>query len=264
MTRKRSPGKTCPHPNQDIDVCKLLSAGMSQHSNSEPNLSEGLSQSNHPAIPVATSSYTSGNEPTVVFATEVEARPQGGSNNYTAGYAIPIYAESVQPVSNNGGRNTSPRSSNYPQSITIQTPSFHVTMIEQQIPENVVTVYTFSRSLKCLTIIDTITIVISSIFNLFWLFFLWGPLAGFYGVTKHKLYFVYCYAIYWILRILFDLLYVLTGFWWHIVLLIIDLYILRYVRIHILALRSLTSDQLELLRQIQSNPSQGNGPLDNA
>jgi hypothetical protein len=229
------------------------------NSNNEPSSSGNHTQSTPSAVPIAISSYNNSvNEQTMVYATEVEAQP----SNYSAGYAIPIYAESVQPVSHGSGRNTSNRNNNYLQSMMIQTPRFHVAMIEHQIPENVATVYTFSRSLKCLTIIDTFTIIISAIFNLFWLFFLWGPLAGFYGVTKHQLYFVYCYAIYWVLRILFDLLYVLTGYWWHIVLLIIDLYILRYVRIHILALRSLTYDQLELLRQIQSNPSRGDAPLD--
>lgn len=209
------------------------------------------------AVPIATTPYSNfNNEPTVVYATEVEGG-QTNANNYSAGYAIPIYAESVQPVSNGNGRSNSSynrnNNNNYLQSIMIQTPRFHVAMIEQHIPENVATVYTLSRSLKCLTIIDIFTVIISSIFNLFWLVFLWGPLAGLYGVTNHKLYFVYCYAVYWVLRILFDLLYILSGYWWHLVLLIIDLYILRYVRFHIMALKSLTYDQLELLRQIQSN-----------
>ena len=206
------------------------------------------------AVPIATTPYNNfNNEPTVVYATAVQGG-QTNQNNYSAGYAIPIYAESVQPVSNNNGRSSSyNRNNNYLQSIMIQTPRFHVAMIERHIPENVATVYTLSRSLKCLTIIDIFTIIISSIFNLFWLFFLWGPLAGLYGVTKHQLYFVYCYAVYWVLRILFDLLYILSGYWWHLVLLIIDLYILRYVRFHIMALKSLTYDQLELLREIQNN-----------
>jgi hypothetical protein len=171
-------------------------------------------------------------------------------------YAIPVYAEAVQPVPDNQSRPI------FLNSVTVQRPPRLNIVVGDRggFSENIVRVLALSRSLKCMTIVDAITVIIGAIFNLFWVLFIWGPIAGFYGVTRHRISFLYVYVIYWIIRIVIDLVSIVRGFWWHIISLLVDVYILRYLRLHIFILRSLTPDQLQLLQQYQSNQLARNNP----
>jgi hypothetical protein len=167
-------------------------------------------------------------------------------------YRISISARSVQPID----IPNSPHSPRTPSTTNIVFPESRITTHqnnenERTLLNNFMTVHNFTKTAKCLIIIDLISIILSSIFNLYWLFFLWGPICGYYGITKFRLYFAYCYGVYWILRILCDLLYILTGHWMHIVLILVDVYVLRYLRIYILALKTLSSRELEALRVLQ-------------
>lgn len=174
---------------------------------------------------------------------QVYATPLSNNNR---DFSIPIYAEAVQPLPNNQQRSV------YGNTIFMTSPQVTVVNTAQSnLNESLARIIALSRSLRCLTIVDLATLIILSIFQLYWIFFLWGPLAGYYGVTRHRLYFLYCYIIYWVIRVVIDVLLILNGDWWYIISLIIDTYILRYVRIYTLNLKSLTDDQLELLRQFQ-------------
>jgi hypothetical protein len=177
-------------------------------------------------------------------------------------YAIPVYAQSVQPISPNHPPHSSSSTPTAAQPATIylntislprQRITVHLPHDQMNLSENILSLYALSRTIKCLVIIDLLSIILSSIFNLFWLFFLWGPVTGYFGILKHHLYFVYCYVVYWILRILFDLLYILTGHWWYLLSLIVDLYILRYLRMYLRAYKRMSYEELEILRDLQSN-----------
>lgn len=114
--------------------------------------------------------------------------------------------------------------------------------------EKMVMVAALSRSMKLLAIFDLVLLLILSIWNLIFLFGVWGPIAGFYGAKLFKAHLIYIYAAYWVLRAGFDLAIILYGGWWFILSLIIDLYIFSYIWTFARALGSLDDGELNRLQ----------------
>mmetsp|Transcript_13461 Transcript_13461/g.20250 ORF Transcript_13461/g.20250 Transcript_13461/m.20250 type:complete len:203 (-) Transcript_13461:154-762(-) len=188
-----------------------------------------MSSDDQTPVAVTVSAYP---QPQQVVATPVES---GEAN-----YGVPVYAQSVSASSPNTA---------YAQAYP---PRVNVVIAGNpgagSLTESIIRTVSLSRSMRCLTTVDGIIVLLLSIFNIYWLFFLWGPVCGYIGATRFKLNFTYVYVAYWGLRLVFDLLYAALGYWWFIISLLIDIYILRYVWLYGTILKSLTEQELEYLR----------------
>lgn len=122
--------------------------------------------------------------------------------------------------------------------------------VSAQLDVGILQARSLARSIGFLAAIDSIIIVLLGLFNYFWLFFLWGPLCGYYGAKRFIASYIYIYAFYWLLRVGIDLYAASFGYWWYIVSVIIDVFILRYVILFARLLRELTDDNIEILRGI--------------
>ena len=119
--------------------------------------------------------------------------------------------------------------------------------------EKMVMVSALSRSMKLLAIFDLVLLLILAIWNLIFLFGIWGPICGFYGAKRFSKHLVYIYAAYWVIRATFDFVIVLYGGWWFILSLIVDLYIFSYIWTFARALGSLDDGELN---RLQSPPDE--------
>jgi hypothetical protein len=114
--------------------------------------------------------------------------------------------------------------------------------------ENMMMVSALSRSMKLLAMFDMVLLLIMSIWNLFFLFGLWGPVCGYYGAKFFKNYLVYIYAAYWVIRTVFDFALVMGGNWWFVLSLIIDVYLFSYIWTFARALGMLSEAELNRLQ----------------
>lgn len=105
-----------------------------------------------------------------------------------------------------------------------------------------------SRSMRCLACVDIIVLLLLSLFSVFWLVFIWGPICGYFGASKYKLNLMYIYAVYWGLRLLIDVILASLGLWWNIISLIVDLFIMRYVWAFAKRLKQHTPEELYRLK----------------
>jgi hypothetical protein len=105
-----------------------------------------------------------------------------------------------------------------------------------------------ARSMKLLAIFDLVLLLLLSIFNLFYLLGIWGPICGYYGAKFFKNHLVFVYAAYWAIRTVFDFALVLSGYWWFILSLIIDMYIFSYVWTFARLLGTLSGGELNRLQ----------------
>jgi hypothetical protein len=149
-------------------------------------------------------------------------------------YAIPIYVQSTP-------QNTPIYGVDHPQSqyiIQTDAPFSELLQLKQ-----------LSRSMTFLAAIDAIIVVLLSIFSIIWLIFLWGPLCGYYGAKRFIPSFIYIYGLYWFIRLAFDMYAAILGYWWYIISVAIDLFILRYVLVFGNLLRHTSPETIALLRE---------------
>ena len=114
--------------------------------------------------------------------------------------------------------------------------------------ENIALVAALARSMKLLALFDAVLLLLLGIFSLIFLCGLWGPICGYYGAKHYKSSLAYVYAAYWILRTVIDILLVVYGYWWFLLSLCVDMYILSYVWAFARALGLLSEAELNRLR----------------
>jgi hypothetical protein len=119
--------------------------------------------------------------------------------------------------------------------------------------QTILMVAALAKSMRLLALVDLILLLVLSFFNVFYLVGLWGPVCGYSGARLFNSCLVYVYTAYWILRTLFDIIFVISGFWLFILSVAIDLYILSYVWTFARSLSMLSGEELQQLR----TPPQG-------
>jgi len=90
--------------------------------------------------------------------------------------------------------------------------------------------YSLGRGIRILSIIDGCILLINTIvYGPLVLLFVWGPVAGFLSAKKYNPTLAIIYFVYYILRIIFDVVMLSLGSFWFIVSVVVDLMIARYV-----------------------------------
>jgi hypothetical protein len=160
--------------------------------------------------------------------------------NSTAPIAVPIFSSDASPYSP-----YSPTA--YPEAYAENSSAdIHIAMV----PENVTLLgmtYSLSRSITFLSMLDGFFLCVLSIFNVFWLFFLFGPISGYFGATRFNINLIYIYLFYYCLRIIGDLILAVVGYWWYFFAVVLDLFIFRYVLRYAALLRLMTAEDILLL-----------------
>ncbi|CAM9814252.1 unnamed protein product, partial [Heterosigma akashiwo] len=89
--------------------------------------------------------------------------------------------------------------------------------------------YSLGRGVRVIALIDGMILLFDCL--LFPVFFvlMWGPLAGYLGSSYFRFSFVTCYFLYYVLKMAADIIFILYGAWWFLAVLVIDLWIARWV-----------------------------------
>jgi hypothetical protein len=214
--------------------------------------------SNENEVPVAVTVSTYGlqdnNNSISVYAQPVSNNQSSSGYATAIGYASPptslpstsVQAQAIpqsQPSHQYGGIN----------------PALHPVAVH--FDDRILRVMAMARSVKCLAVLDLCLILILAIFQFSWIFLIWGPISGYFGTNRYKLQFLYVYVGYWALRALTDaVIAVFVGYWWFLVSLLVDLYILRYIWQFCVVLKSIPPESL-LALQTATDTNQTPAPV---
>jgi len=108
--------------------------------------------------------------------------------------------------------------------------------------------YSLGRGVRVLALIDGMTLMFDCL--LFPIFFalIWGPLSGYLGATYFKFPFAAIYLVYYFVKMAADIMFILFGAWWFLIVLFIDVWIARWVYLLCILLWEAEEGELELLR----------------
>uniref|UniRef100_A0A7S2Y004 Uncharacterized protein n=1 Tax=Fibrocapsa japonica TaxID=94617 RepID=A0A7S2Y004_9STRA len=116
---------------------------------------------------------------------------------------------------------------------------------EQRILET----FSLGRGIRCIALLDSVILLFDCLLFPIFFVFVWGPICGYFAGQDFRAFYSYLYLLYYAVKITADIAFILFGAWWFFLVLLIDLWIARFVYAFAVMLGQCSDAELEQMRE---------------